>query len=122
MKLYALGDLHLRYEPTRRALQELPAHPEDWLILAGDGGATEAPSRVALGIGTRRFARVLWVPVNHDLWTLPAEPDHLRGVAKYERLVALCRDHGVLTPEDPYVTWPGDGSEDGPGAGPGHIL
>ena len=45
---------------------------------------------------------------NHDLWTLPTEPDHLRGVAKYERLVALCRDHGVLTPEDPYVTWPGD--------------
>ena len=33
-----------------------------------------------------------------------------RGQVKYERLVAICRDHGVLTPEDPYVTWPGDGA------------
>ncbi len=54
------------------------------------------------------------MPGNHDLWTLPTEPDHLRGEAKYRRLVALCREHGVLTPEDPYVTWPGDDQ--------GHIL
>jgi len=114
MKLYALGDLHLRYEVTRRALQELPAHPDDWLILAGDVGETEAHLRFALGIVTRRFARVLWVPGNHDLWTVPNEPGHLRGEAKYQRLVDLCREHGVLTPEDPYVVWPGDDPADGP--------
>ncbi|HEX4962427.1 MAG TPA: metallophosphoesterase [Thermoanaerobaculia bacterium] len=109
MKLYALGDLHLRYEVTRRALEELPAHPEDWLILAGDVGETEEHLRFALGIVTRRFARVLWVPGNHDLWTIPALAGDPRGEAKYERLVSICRSYGVLTPEDPYVTWPGDG-------------
>ncbi|MBW8874496.1 MAG: metallophosphoesterase [Acidobacteria bacterium] len=110
MKLYALADLHLRYEVTRQALKELPAHPDDWLILAGDVGETEDHLRFALALVTRRFARVLWVPGNHDLWTIPTQPHEPRGQAKYERLVAICRDHGVLTPEDPYVTWPGDGA------------
>jgi 3',5'-cyclic AMP phosphodiesterase CpdA len=109
MKLYALGDLHLRYEVTRRALQALRPHPYDWLILAGDVGETEEHLRFALAILTRRFGRVLWVPGNHDLWTLPNRPDDLRGKAKYERLVSICRSFGVLTPEDPYVTWPGEG-------------
>ena len=57
----------------------------------------------------RRFAKLLWVPGNHDLWTVPPHPDEPRGLAKYNRLVAICRDFGVLTPEDPYVEWPGPG-------------
>ena len=32
-----------------------------------------------------------------------------RGLARYEELVGICRDRGVVTPEDPYVEWP-DGS------------
>jgi 3',5'-cyclic AMP phosphodiesterase CpdA len=109
MKLYALADLHLRYEVTRRALEALPPRPDDWLILAGDVGETDEHLRFALSVLTRRFARVLWVPGNHDLWTIPSLPDDPRGVAKYERLVRICREHGVLTPEDPWVTWPGEG-------------
>jgi hypothetical protein len=109
MKLYALADLHLRYEVTRRALQALAPHPDDWLIVAGDVGETEEHLRFALALLTRRFARLLWVPGNHDLWTAPSAAEALRGAAKYERLVRICRDHGVLTPEDPYVTWPGEG-------------
>jgi 3',5'-cyclic AMP phosphodiesterase CpdA len=109
MKLYALGDFHLRYEVTRRALEALAPHPYDWLILAGDIGETEEQLRFALSILRRRFGRLLWVPGNHDLWTIPSKPEDLRGVAKYERLVSICRDYGVLTPEDPYVTWPGEG-------------
>jgi 3',5'-cyclic AMP phosphodiesterase CpdA len=109
MKLYALGDLHLRYEVTRRALQALPPHPYDWLILAGDVGETEEHLRFALGVLTRRFGRLLWVPGNHDLWTIPSDPSDPRGQAKYDRLVKVCREYGVLTPEDPYVTWTGEG-------------
>lgn len=109
MKLYALADLHLRYEVTRRALQALRPHPYDWLILAGDVGETEEHLRFALGVLSTRFARLLWVPGNHDLWTIPAHPGELRGQAKYSRLVEICREFGVLTPEDPYVTWPGEG-------------
>jgi 3',5'-cyclic AMP phosphodiesterase CpdA len=109
MKLYALGDLHLRYEVTRRALQALPPHPYDWLILAGDVGETEEHLRFALGILTRRFGRLLWVPGNHDLWTIPSHSSDPRGQAKYDRLVRICREYGVLTPEDPYPVWTGEG-------------
>ncbi len=109
MRLYALADLHLRYEVTRRALDTMPAFPEDWLIVAGDAGETEQHLRYALTMLKRRFARLLWVPGNHELWTLPSPGDELRGEAKYQRLVAICRELGVLTPEDPYVVWPGDG-------------
>jgi 3',5'-cyclic AMP phosphodiesterase CpdA len=109
MKLYALADLHLRYEVTRQALQALRPHPDDWLILAGDVGETEEHLRFALALLTRRFARLLWVPGNHDLWTIPSRADDLRGEATYRKQVQICRDFGVLTPEDPYVTWRGEG-------------
>ena len=109
MKLYALSDLHLRYEVTRQALRALRPHPDDWLILAGDVGESEEHLRFALSVLGRRFARLLWVPGNHDLWTVPSKPHDLRGDAKYRRLVRICRDHGVLTPEDPYVAWSGEG-------------
>lgn len=114
MKLYALADLHLRYEVTRQALQALRPHPDDWLILAGDVGETEEHLRYALALLTRRFARLFWVPGNHDLWTIPNRADDLRGEGTYRRQVQICRDFGVLTPEDPYATWPGDGSGKNP--------
>jgi len=109
MKLYAISDLHLRYEGTRAALQALRPHPDDWLIVAGDVGETEQHLRFALTILKRRFARLLWVPGNHDLWTVPPHPGEPRGVEKYERLVAICREFGALTPEDPFPEWTGEG-------------
>lgn len=109
MKLYAISDLHLGCSANRHALAALPARPDDWLILAGDTGETEEQLRHALALLTRRFARVIWVPGNHDLWTVPGVSGDARGVAKYRRLVAICREHGALTPEDPYATWEGPG-------------
>jgi 3',5'-cyclic AMP phosphodiesterase CpdA len=111
LKLYALGDLHLRHESNRKALLDLVPHPEDWLIIAGDVGETEEHLRFALTVLSRRFARLLWVPGNHDLWTIPPHPDELRGDLKYRRMVELCRSFAVLTPEDPYITWPGGSTE-----------
>jgi len=110
MKLYAISDLHLANPDHRQVLEVVPSHPEDWLILAGDMGETEGHLIFALLILTCRFQRLLWVPGNHDLWTLPSDRSGLRGEAKYQQLVSICRDHGVLTPEDPYVLWEGEGS------------
>lgn len=109
MKLYAISDLHVGYDANRELWATLPRHPDDWLVLAGDLGETEAHLRFALGIASAQFARVLWVPGNHELWTMPRDPSGLRGEARYRRCVEVCRDHGVLTPEDPYAVWPGDG-------------
>lgn len=109
MKLYAISDLHLANPANRDALAALPHFPEDWLILAGDVGETVEHLHFALRILTRRFAQVLWVPGNHDLWTLPTDHHQERGEQRYQLLVAVCRSYGVLTPEDPYVRWPGPG-------------
>ena len=112
MKLYAISDLHVGFEPNRVLWEALPAQPDDWLILGGDLGETLDHLRFVLDIATARFARVFWVPGNHELWTLPSErtgPDSLRGEPRYLRLVELCRQRGVITPEDPYVRWPGEG-------------
>ena len=57
---------------------------------------------------TPRFARVIWTPGNHDLWCPPGATDRTRGQARYDELVAHLPAFGVLTPEDPYVEWPGD--------------
>jgi len=108
LKLYAISDLHLANKINFQALEALPPYPDDWLILAGDIGEMEEHLKFALIILISRFKRVIWVPGNHDLWMLPSHPLQIRGEARYQRLVSICRDFGVLTPEDPYALWPGE--------------
>ncbi len=109
MKLWATSDLHVGYAENRQAVAALPVHPEDWLIIAGDTGETPAHLEFVLRTLGPRFAQVIWTPGNHDLWTPTNWQPERRGLPHYERLVALCRGHRVLTPEDDYVQWPGDG-------------
>ena len=56
-----------------------------------------------------RFAAVIWVPGNHELWTLSTDPVRLAGEARYRYLVSMCRELGVVTPEDPFPVWRGSG-------------
>jgi 3',5'-cyclic AMP phosphodiesterase CpdA len=107
VKLYAISDLHLAAEANRRALLAMPRHGDDWLILAGDIGETEAHLNFAFDVLRPRFRRLIWVPGNHELWAI--DGNGLRGEAKYASLVALCRRYDVLTPEDPFPEWHGDG-------------
>ncbi|MEM7481857.1 MAG: metallophosphoesterase [Acidobacteriota bacterium] len=109
MRLLAIADLHLRHQTTREALEALPAFPDDWLIVAGDVGESADLMRWTWRVLAPKFARLIWVPGNHDLWTLPNDPDTRRGEEKYLHLVSLCREAGVLTPEDPFPVWEGDG-------------
>lgn len=110
MKLWAISDLHVRHGDNRRAVERIDAHEDDWLILGGDVGETVADLVWVLDTLAPRFEQLLWVPGNHELWTMPGR-ETARGVAKYQELVTACRARGVLTPEDPY---PVVDSEDGP--------
>jgi calcineurin-like phosphoesterase family protein len=109
MNLWAISDLHLGIDVNRRALARVAARPEDWLILAGDIGDSAADLALAFEILAPRFARLVWVPGNHELWTEPRTPGAPRGAERYAALVELARRYGVLTPEDPYPLWPGHG-------------
>ncbi len=40
---------------------------------------------------------------------MPSASEEARGEVKYMKFVSLARSHGVLTPEDPYMRWDGQG-------------
>ena len=110
MKLWALSDLHLGHRKNREALSDMPSFGDDWLIMGGDVGETEEHLALAVDELSKRFAKLFWVPGNHELWTVPAPGQPaLRGEAKYQALVDLCRRRGVLTPEDPFEVFAGEG-------------
>ncbi|WP_228386958.1 metallophosphoesterase family protein [Streptomyces katsurahamanus] len=108
--LMAISDLHVAYPDNRRIVAGIrPRSDADWLIVAGDVAEIAEDFVWALTTLRERFAKVVWTPGNHELWTPPTDPVQLRGDARYRRLVEICRSLGVLTPEDPYPVWDGPG-------------
>ena len=108
-RLLAISDLHVGHAPNRALVEALyPEQDDDWLIVAGDVGETVEEITWALRTLAARYARVVWTPGNHELWTHPRDPVPWRGEERYLGLVAICRELGVATPEDdPYPVWPG---------------
>ncbi len=107
MRLLAISDLHLSHPENRAALHDIPDHGGDWLIIAGDVAERLEYQDMALHLLAQRFAKLIWVPGNHDLWSVPrAGEPRLRGAARYRRLIEMARSHDALTPEDPYLEWP----------------
>lgn len=108
--LLAVSDLHVVYKENRSLVEQLrPRSDDDWLIVAGDVAEKYADIEWALGLLADRFAKVVWAPGNHELWTHPKDPVDLRGEKRYLHLVELCRSLGIATPEDPYPVWRGEG-------------
>lgn len=132
-KLYAISDIHISYKFNHEAIHLLEPHPEDTLILAGDIGEKLEHLHTAFKLTTKLFKQVFWVPGNHELYTLPQahdvahqdnalsptspasaqvpEPENARGETKYLECVKVANEYGVITPEDMYVTWHSDNSE-----------
>jgi predicted phosphodiesterase len=109
-RLFAIGDVHLSFKGNRETLEKLLPHPNDDLILAGDVGETPEHCRTAFAKAKECFREVWWVPGNHELYTMPSQKDHgERGHAKYMQCVNIAREYGILTPEDDYVLWEGEG-------------
>ncbi|GAB3280109.1 metallophosphoesterase [Actinocorallia lasiicapitis] len=102
--LWAVSDLHVSHQENREVVRGLrPRGEDDWLLVAGDVADKVADIEWTLTVLKERFARIVWAPGNHDLWTVSeAEAGGVRGVARYEHLVDLCRGLDVLTPEDDY--------------------
>jgi 3',5'-cyclic AMP phosphodiesterase CpdA len=109
-RLLALSDLHVGYRENRAIVENLRSESgDDWLIVAGDVGELFADIEWALGLLRDRFAQVIWVPGNHELWTHGRETVPWRGEERYRHLVELAQRLGVITPEDPYPVWTGPG-------------
>jgi len=109
--LFAVSDLHVAHPENRDVVADAlhPSSAADWLIVAGDVAEVMTDIEWALRLLAERFARVIWAPGNHELWTVRDDPDQRRGLRRYEGLVELCRGIGVTTPEDPFPRWEGPG-------------
>ncbi len=108
--LFAVSDVHVGYAENRDHVESLrPESAEDWLIVAGDVAERFTDIARALHTLRSRFEKVIWVPGNHELWTPKTDPVQSRGVERYNQLIELCRRLDVLTPEDPYAVWEGEG-------------
>lgn len=102
--LFAISDVHLNHRANREIAEALrPETPNDWLAVAGDVSHDIDHLTDFLALMRSRFAKVIWTPGNHDLWSRNGDP--LRGAHRYEALVERCRRIDVLTPEDPYPQW-----------------
>ena len=109
-RLWAVSDLHVAHADNRAIVDRMePPHPDDWLIVAGDVGELFTDVLAALKVLAGRFAKVIWTPGNHELWSHPKDPVKLRGEQRYLRLVESCQEFGVVTPEDEYPVWNGAG-------------
>jgi predicted phosphodiesterase len=113
-KLYAIADIHLSFPANREAWARLSPHHNDGLILCGDMGETLEHLRLAFSTATRCFDAVWWSPGNHELYTISnkGDPDSgARGGEKYQQCVEVAREFGVLTPEDDFRVWEGEGGQ-----------
>ena len=88
--LFAISDLHVAYAENREIVERLrPAPPRrlaDRRRRRRRRCSPTSSGRWRCSAG--RFAKVIWAPGNHELWTPPEDPVQLRGVARYEHLVA----------------------------------
>ena len=96
MRLWAISDLHLLHPRNREAFETFPSFPDDWLILAGDIVGGHHRFDWCLNSLKRKFRQIVWVPGNHELWVRPGTAGEPRGVALYDKLVAIARRHGVM--------------------------
>ncbi len=108
--LWAISDLHTGHTGNKPVTESLyPSSPDDWLIVAGDVGERTDEIRWALDLLRKRFAKVIWVPGNHELWTTNKDPMQIFGRSRYDYLVDMCDQMGVLTPEHPFPVWNEEG-------------
>ena len=77
--------------------------------MAGDVAERTDEIRWALDLLRKRFAKVIWIPGNHELWTTKRDPMQIFGRARYDYLVNMCDEMGIVTPEHPYPVWTEEG-------------
>ena len=113
MRIFAISDLHVDYKENMVWVRQLSDVDflDDVLVLAGDVSDRQDRMAEVLACLKQKYARVFFVPGNHDLWVRPKEQsDSLR---KFQALMALCDELEIDTsPQDlgnvqivPLLSW-----------------
>lgn len=95
-RVFALSDMHVDYDVNAKWVEEVSSldYRDDILILAGD--ITHRLSKLAscLNAFVSRFAQVLFVPGNHELWVL-GEAAERTSLQKFDDVMATVEDCGA---------------------------
>jgi len=96
MRVFAISDLHVDYEVNQQWVAQLSAtdYRRDLLILAGDVCDSIPLLESSLGTLARRFAKVLYIPGNHEMWV---HRDQYPGTSldKFQRIRRIVEGCGV---------------------------
>jgi predicted phosphodiesterase len=96
MRVFALSDIHSDHEHNRRWVDtvSLTEYRADVLILAGDVSDYLSQLQWTVEAFAKRFARVLFVPGNHDLW-VARERTAASSLEKYQQVCAAVERAGA---------------------------
>lgn len=94
-RLFGWSDLHVDYPANLARLDELSRgdYRQDILLVAGDVSSDPARLLRALALLRTRFAEVVFVPGNHDLWV--ESGSRINSLDKLHELRAAVRSAGV---------------------------
>jgi len=96
VRVFAVSDIHIDYPENRRWLSSLSRdeYRQDVLILAGDVSDDPGLLAEAFEMTAGRFATVLFVPGNHDLWV--RGNGHGDSLARLAYIRQLAAETGIV--------------------------
>jgi len=95
-RIFALSDVHVDYEVNAQWVRNLSNvdYRDDILILAGDLTHKLPELASCLSAFATRFAKVMYVPGNHELWVLGEAPERT-SLQKFADVVSVAGQSGV---------------------------
>src|SRR5262249_5857846 len=93
---FALSDIHVNFAVNRQWVVNLSSsdYTDDILILGGDVSDSLSVLEWCLRSLSQRFARVLYVPGNHELWVLQNK-DHQTSIDKFHQVCRIMERCGA---------------------------
>jgi predicted phosphodiesterase len=98
MRVFAVSDLHVDYEPNRQWVAGLSRqdYKDDILILAGDLSDSLGHIEESLTALATKFKQVLYIPGNHEMWIV-RNPDLTNSIVKFLEVFRVAHHSGVST-------------------------
>lgn len=97
MRVFAVSDIHVDYPENAKWLEQLSNHDyqNDCLVLAGDISDSMERIGACFAMLKAKFAHVLFIPGNHELWVRSDEP--ITSIEKCKRVIKIAHSFGVHT-------------------------
>ncbi len=97
MRVFAVSDIHVDYPENALWVEQLSNsdYQNDCLILAGDISDSMERIGACFEILKRKFAHILFIPGNHELWVRSDES--ISSIEKCKRVIKVAHSFGVVT-------------------------